>query len=405
MSFAPMGRIEHFAALPPLISVEFDASAENAAPVTRRWNVTHACEDVQDAIPLAEAQFALGMRPALLTPNGWFHPGAASASLAPLSLVHTWREVRHWRNVFAREGAGRPGEILHAHCFSAAMAGLRAGLPVVYDVAAPLGSNSPNAGMWLLRSLRVAEGFVLSHVGAVVVHSQPTWNWALELGARAEDLFLIHHPVVASPVVRDSTAWLVSVTNLRPAVTFFSTDGPDRALLLGAFAVVAEEYDGAHLLIETTAGDAIRHEAARLDLSGRVHAIGAEDRARALSSCDVVIAAAGSTNSTAVEAFLYGRALLAADVPSNREVSPNGRGCVWFEAGSERDLAFRASFLARNADFRAALGINGRTHIQTARSPHVIARQYDGVYRHAIQRHHSGTRPDIFHGVPALACC
>lgn len=397
-----------FATIPPPIPGEFDPAIETMRRALRRWNITHACEDVNDVIPLAEAQLSLGMRPALLTPNGWFNPGVPNAPAPPVSLVHAWRKVRHWRSVFAREGAGQSGEILHAHCFSAAMAGVRAGMPVVYDVASPIGSTAPTAGTWLLRSLRVAENFVVSRAGAVVVHSEQNWNWALQAGARADDLFLIPEPIVAPSVLIDNTCWLMAIANGRPAVTFFANaNAKDVSTLLGAFAVVVEEVEGAHLLIETVDEDFARCEAARLNIIDRVHSTNAGDRERALTACDVVITGdtSDSPNALAIDAFLYGRALLAADVPFNREVSPNGRGCVWFTPGSERDLAYRASFLARNPDFRAALGANGRAHIQHTRGPHVVARQYDDVYRHALKRHRSDTRPDIFHRVPILACC
>lgn len=397
-----------FAAIPPLISADFNAAIETTAPSIRRWNITHACNEVAEVLALAEAQLSLGMRPALLTQKGWFDPAVPSAPAPALSLIHTWREVRHWRNTFARENVGHPSEILHAHCFGAAMAGVRAGLPVVYDVSAPIGSTTPNAGMWLLRSLRVAENFLISRASAVVVHSQKNWNWALEAGARAEDLFLIPDAITALPILPDNTSWLTPLSNGRAPITFFAAPNAcEVSSLLRAFAVVAEEVEAAQLLIETSSAEAVRNEAAINNIVDKVHAIGPEDRQRALSSCDVVITGddLDSTNAIAVGAFLYGRPLLAADVAANREVSPNGRGCVWFTPGSERDLAFRASFLARNPDFRAALGASGHSHIQATRSPQVVARQYDAVYRHALRRHRNGTRPDIFHGVPALACC
>lgn len=393
----------YFAAIPPTVPGEFDATIHVGPRAVGRWKVTHACEDIEHILPLAEAQFEIGMRPALLTPNGWFDPAVPVAPAPPLSLVHAWREVRHWRNVFARDGVGQSGEILHAHCFSAGMAGLRAALPVVYDVAAPLGSATPNAGAWLVRSLRVAESFVLSRAVAVVVHNQQTWNWALELGARAEDLFLIPDPVILPAVLVDNTAWLISVASTRPAVTFFSASmNGEVERLIRAFALVADEIDGAHLLVESDAADRVRAEAAKLNVGNRVHPIAMDGRDRALTCCDVVISTSASL---AIEAFSYGRALLAADTPDIREVTPNGRGCVWFRGDSERDLAFRASFLARNPDFRTALGGNGRAHVQATRGVEVVARRYDDVYRHALKRHRAGTRPDIFHGVPILACC
>jgi hypothetical protein len=91
-------------------------------------------------------------------------------------------------------------------------------------------------------------------------------------------------------------------------------------------------------------------------------------------------------NETASSALSHGRALLAADVPQNREVTPQGRGCLWYRAGDDRDLAARAAFLARNRDFRAALGVSGRDHVHATCGPVAVARKYDEVYRHAYQR-------------------
>jgi glycosyltransferase involved in cell wall biosynthesis len=173
--------------------------------------------------------------------------------------------------------------------------------------------------------------------------------------------------------------------------------------VLSAFALLAEEIEGVHLLVETGDKDTLRQLLAAGDSWSLVHAVDPSEREQALSACDIVVAF--GSNGAAIDALAHGRALLAADIPEIRGITPNGRGCLWFQPGSDRDLVFRASFLARNPDFRAALGANGRAHIQSTRGLAPIARRYDSVYRHAVKRHRAGNRPDIFHHVPALACC
>lgn len=115
-----------------------------------------------------------------------------------LSLIHEWQQVRRWRNRFATEIVDQWTEILHAHCFAAAMAGLRGSSPVVYDLMSPIGAGiAPKPGAWLLQSLRVAEQFALSRAAAVVVHSQAMWAEALRRGVEAQDLYLVPDPVEA----------------------------------------------------------------------------------------------------------------------------------------------------------------------------------------------------------------
>ena len=80
------------------------------------------------------------------------------------------------------------------------------------------------------------------------------------------------------------------------------------------------------------------------------------------------------------------RALLAPDVPANRDLTPQGRGCLWYNPGDKKDLAHRLAFLGRNRDFRQALGESGRKHILETRSPQRIGQQYAAVYRRAHQR-------------------
>jgi glycosyltransferase involved in cell wall biosynthesis len=317
----------------------------------------------------------------------------------PLSLVHAWRGVRQWRSLFETESVGFAGEVLHAHCFSAGMAGVRAGLPVVYDFREPVGTGA-NAGPWLTRSLRIAEGFVLSRAAAVVVHSQRMWDVAVAQGVRTEDLFHVPDPVPPVPP---------TVAVARPsgdALTFFASADIALDLLLRAFALVAEELDNVELVVDRAAAE-LEQRASELGIFGRVRCVSAQQRDRVLACADVVIAgpSADGPNPIAIAAMAHGRTLLAADAAPNREVSAHGRGCLWYSSANERDLAFRAAFLARNPDFRAALGCNGRDHLHATRGPAAVAHSYDEVYRHALLRHGGGGRRDGMLHVPAYALC
>jgi hypothetical protein len=81
-----------------------------------------------------------------------------------------------------------------------------------------------------------------------------------------------------------------------------------------------------------------------------------------------------------------GKTLLAADVPRNRDATPDGRGCLWFEANNPRDLGYRMAFLGRKPEFRAALGVAGRMYVFETRNPAAIGEKYDEAYRYALGR-------------------
>ena len=402
MASQPTWGSTNFAAVPPPFPETAGAPMAFPRQHVRRWNVTHACDAAECVLPLAEAQAEIGMRPAVLTPSGWFNDSGPAPMQARVSLIHAWREVRHWRSLFDEQRIGALGEVLHAHCFSAAMAGIRAGACVVYDFSAPVGASA-GAGPWLTRSLRVAEGFVLTRAAAVVVHTQRMWDAAVAQGTRPEDLFLIPDPVAFADFGRDESGWLEQLAGTRPGMTVLAAADSDVETVLRAFATLAEEVEDAHLLIECAATQVERY-ATELEIADRVHPVGGADRARALACSHIVIAGsrADGPNQLALDALAHNRALLAADVPANREVTPHGRGCLWYGDDSARDLAFRAAFLARNADFRSALAASGRAHLQATRGGAAVARRYDEVYRHAAERHRG---PDLLHRVPALALC
>ncbi|MGI9101155.1 MAG: glycosyltransferase [Terriglobales bacterium] len=426
----------HLAPVNPFSAAADSFSGDPAGRPVRRWRVVHACDLVRHTADLAEAQLRLGMRPSILLPDGWAgldrrHSERSEESVLPgtphlpdagrrgTSLVHTWQDVRRWRSDFTSERLDYFAEVLHAHCFAAAMAGLRGQTAVVYDLAEPIGESS-GAGPWLVRSLRVAEQFVLSRADAVVVHSHVMWADALKRGARVDDLFLIPEPIEVEHETRDSQ--LETHSRLAPrgsGLVLLATDLP-HSLALEAFEILASELENARLMIEATPEEAPRIllEARKRNVAEQLEIVSPRERDRTLAVADIVIAGrplenasgpdgaphlpgidrCGSQNSelgtrnsqgpseTLRQAFAQGRAVLAADVPQNREVTPQGRGCLWFKEQDARDLAHRASFLARNLDFRRALAAAARDHIQATCSPLVVAGKYDEVYRRAYQR-------------------
>ena len=108
--------------------------------------------------------------------------------------------------------------------------------------------------------------------------------------------------------------------------------------------------------------------------------------------------AARQANEICLKSLWQGKTLLAADVPRNRDASPEGRGCLWFEAGNPRDLGYRMAFLGRKPEFRAALGAAGRMYIFETRNTTAVGRKYDEAYRYAASRRKSsGVGPTMVH--------
>src|SRR5437868_4926660 len=134
----------------------------------RAWEVVHACDYARDIADVVEAQISAGMRPYLLT--------VGTDSGAKPSIVQAWQDVRRWKKAFDESGAHTTPQLIHAHSFSAGMAAVRLGACLVYDmrqtVEEQLAASGANSGVWLARSFRTAEQFVLGLASAVVVHSQ-----------------------------------------------------------------------------------------------------------------------------------------------------------------------------------------------------------------------------------------
>ncbi|HSE47967.1 MAG TPA: glycosyltransferase family 4 protein [Terriglobales bacterium] len=375
-----------------VLTQEIPVVAASSGPV-RPWSVMHATDDVRQVLELAEAQRGLGMRPVLVTPAGYgsieLYLRERDEEERSVSLLGTWQEVRQWRKSLGDCGAAAAMEIVHAHCFAAGMSGVRNWPVVVYDLSDFVEQDAEADQQWLARSLRVAEQFVLARAEAVVVHRTSQRAKALERGAPAEHLF-----VVPEALPREDAPTTGGRDRLGPAsdpVELYAAEVmPEEldALLSALVQIVAEVPETKVLLPESgEAAASLREKLAAAGVSARA-VPGAQHHA-VLRSADVVLCAAASgdePNDAMLLAMRQGRAVLAADGAANRDISPDGRGCLWYKPGNARDLANRGAFLARNADFRRSLGDAARAFLEETRSPEAVARRYDAVYRHAFAR-------------------
>jgi glycosyltransferase involved in cell wall biosynthesis len=379
----------------------------------RPWSVMHATEDVRAVLELAEAQRALGMRPVLVTPAGYgsieLYLRTPQEEPAKISLLGAWNEVRQWRRSLLDCASTGTMDIVHAHSFSAGMAGVRNWPAVVYDVRGFVEADADEGHQWLARSLRVAEQFVLARAGAIVIHRPSLQDGLLERGAISDHIFVV--PDAVAGLAPDEWAMLRDELRLaEDTVTFFAADVPlhDLDVLLSAFAQIVSEVETTVLLLEASdpASAVLRNKLAAAGITRAVRVLTPGHRARALRGADVVVAGTPERlgpNPAGLEAMRAGRALLAVDVPANRDVSPDGRGCLWYKHGDARDLVGRAAFLARNADFRRSLGANARALIAETRSAEAVARRYDAVYRHAFARRRDDSQQTSGHLQPLHA--
>jgi glycosyltransferase involved in cell wall biosynthesis len=391
---------------------------------SRAWRVIHACEFARDVLPVVEGQVASGMRPYIVTPQG---EGTAELYLSgrhqdqprSLSLLRSWQDVRTWRKSILDCDPENSADIVHTHCFAAGMAAVRNIGGVVYDLRACIEELAMSAGQcehgsWMGRSFRVAEQFVLARAAAVIVHSSGMRQAALDRGALSESIFLIPDPLsftddstLCAPGANEN--FLQRRFGILPGTVSFlasqfsvSSDSELRAeqkIILESFALARAENPRSCLLLEgvftVALRDALEEFAAGLKIREDIFCIGPADSADAWQSADVVLVTgelpadevvARHVNEICLKAMLYGKTLLAADIPRNRDVSPDGRGCLWFEDKNPRDLAFRISFLARKPAFRAALAASGRFHILETRSALAIGQQYREAYSYAFGR-------------------
>jgi hypothetical protein len=400
---------------------------------TKVWRVIHACEYARDVLPVVEGQVAVGMRPYIVTPEG---AGAAELYLSgrnqdlprTLSLLRSWQDVRNWRKSLLDCSPETSSDLVHAHCFAAGMAAVRSCSCVVYDLGACIEEMAISAGLcepgsWMGRSFRVAEQFVLSRAAAVIVHSFALREAALERGALPEGVFLIPRPMgeaegpaPLSPDKDDKdNGFLARRFGLSPdAVSFFvprfapqfesnaaAQISASALMLLEGFALACNGLPQFNLLLEAPerARRTINEHAARLGISPHIALVHPFDVPATMQNAHVVVAlgdtpadpvAARQPNEICLKSLWQGKTLLAADVPRNRDASPEGRGCLWFEPDNPRDLGYRMAFLGRKPEFRAALAAAGRTFLFETRSLNAIGEKYDQAYRHAASKKKAG---------------
>jgi glycosyltransferase involved in cell wall biosynthesis len=169
--------------------------------------------------------------------------------------------------------------------------------------------------------------------------------------------------------------------------------------MLQSFAKVASEVEDTVLVLEWDNPDReqLIRVARELNIADAIRCVGSDERAQAIGCADVVIAPAtgSNVNDGMLQAMAAGRAVIAADVPENRECSADGRGCVWFKPEDDLDLVHRTAFVARNREFARSLGESGRAHIATHRAAGIVGKQYDQVYRHAHSRRSESNIPKV----------
>lgn len=385
----------------------------------RAWRVIHACEYARDVLPVVEGQVAVGMRPFIVTPND---AGTAELYLAgkrhehqrSLSLLRSWQDVRHWRKSLLDCAPEVSSDLVHAHSFAAGMAAVRSCACVVYDLRACIEEMAVSVhlcepGSWMGRSFRVAEQFVLSRAAAVIVHSQGMKEAALERGTPAENIFLVPDPLDAEeePSLFPEMDFLAHRYGLTEnTVSFFvpqfAQDGANKlseaaVAALEGFALASNELPQFKLLLEAPESSrrAINEHAGRLGIAAHIALVHQLDAPSTLQCAHVVIAlgetpadpvAARQPNDVCLKSLWQGKTLLAADVARNRDATPDGRGCLWFEDNNPRDLGYRMAFLGRKPEFRAALGVAGRIYAFETRNSAAIGKRYDEVYRYAAGR-------------------
>src|SRR5438105_10257532 len=378
------------------------------SPKRYPWKVVHATELAREVLPLVEGQLAAGMRPFLLTPSGFGTPSTFQENnkregTPPVSLLETWNHVREWRKLLNDSAAETSAEIIHTHSFSAGMAAVRASTGVVYHLRQTVEKRAAAAGnseahSWLARSFRVAEQFVLIRAAAVVVNHHAARVACLERGVNAANLFLIPEPIESGVLETISErSWLVQISSAGPDTVFVLIPGLPAssawecrdALLRWMRVLVNVRRENADVkfvvLAEGAVSEALHQIASACNLLTSICVLPSALRGKALSSADIVICDREHGGAAiALEALARGRALLAADVEEHRDITADGRGCLWFRTGDVGDIAQRASFLASNAQFRRALASAGREHCLATRSAEVVGAQYDAVYRLAF---------------------
>ena len=313
-----------------------------APQAARAWRVVHACDSLRQVLPVVEAQAAAGIKPYVLTPQGQCldQSGFRDWRLEipkPASLLKTWSEVRNWRRNFlsSEVEAGLPAadaDLVHAHCFSAGMTAVRNSPAVVYSLYDFI-ENLPHCHgskdhSWLLRSFAVAEQFVFTRAGAVVVQSECLRNELLRRGCAAENVFLIPEPL-STPVMEfllEPQPAFVAKRKDDDAIVFFAPDicldgahardgsavaaspasqpstsqpwtshpmlSRNADCLLEAFARVRREIRRARLFVAATPACAavLLEKSTALGIADAIFAVSSADCGRAFAEADVIIA-------------------------------------------------------------------------------------------------------------------
>lgn len=382
------------------------------------WRVVHACEQARDVLAVVECELVVGMRPFIVTARG---SGTAckyyrspKEKIQTASLLQAWSDVRTWKRLLIESDPEGTAEVVHAHSFAAGMAGVRADTPLVYDIHPSDGSVTTEDNSWLGQSFRVAEQFVLTSAGAVVVHSQHSWQECHRLGVEETNLFYIPQPV--------DPGWLESVPDRRwiqeriggngGTTIFFVprlSKGPERDLqisaLLKAFAVAHDENDNLRLVfLHDNDAEAVRRRTEIQNIRELIHLLPQAERELIFASCDVVIAWESSHDDwqslLSIEALARGRALLVSDKKKWQGSVP-ARSCLWFRPEEPRELGHRMAFLARNPDFCRMISSHGQREVVTMRSPEAVGRFYDQVYRQlAAKKEQRDKKPNEVQLIP-----
>src|SRR5262249_28928342 len=122
--------------------------------------------------------------------------------------------------------------------------------------------------------------------------------------------------------------------------------------VLEGFALASNELPQFNLMLEApeSARKAINEHAGRLGIAAHVALAHQLDVPATMQCAHVVVAlgeipkdpvAARQPNEVCLKSLWQGKTLLAADVARNRDATPDGRGCLWFEADNPRDIGYR----------------------------------------------------------------
>lgn len=375
-------------------------------PQLRAWKALHACNAYEAISAVVDAQSSSGMLPEVVTPHGP-PPGVGS-------LLQACSSVRSWRRMLLESPAAASCEIVHAHCFPAGMAAVRNFPTVVYELEQFIedqsgypAQNGHRRRRWIACSLKAAERFVLLRAAAVVVRTQSARQELLRRGAAAEHIFVIPRPL-PMPAAEIEGARIFSLRRHESrddAFAIFSTLNVGESwqawLCVLLAAAQSAKLKIPMLALHLEVDESLRREATRLlsqfGAEFEVRLVDKLAAARAMSVSSLVVAGAalqpGVTpleNALALAALRKAKPLLAADLACNRDVSPDGSGCLWFAPGDAADLGRRIVFLASNAAFRHALVASGSLHWRQTRAPACVAEQYAAVYWHASVRRRSG---------------